>query len=398
MKSHYNDDNDKQMPELLKNMPQVNDHLDKNELFQRISQEMGKSKPLKQKKSHLLPILSTILTAVIILAIIPVLFNNTMFQSHEEQSSNNAADSKLAIEEYSSRMEEDSGQSDDGNPEFSLFGKKSEDLVLNEIDDQSDVVHAAVTDLQGQYVIPLSFIKQKTEKLTGYYNDLENYINNEKWGVSDFLFKGASFKIDYTNNLVMVNLPEGFSLNPGSANANVFQELLSNMFGQLGLNKVIFETIHNQGVNLGPIGIVKELPIRARQKSSYKVYQASPQKRKFLIPVPQTGQMDIEAAFDEMKQNEEAFNVFRTIPNDIRFDINKSGEQLAVTFSDGILTDTSITPQKKNTMIEAMLMTAKSYGYKSVKFNNAGIKKIGKYNLAKAIKVPLAVNPIMHEQ
>ncbi|WP_099158396.1 hypothetical protein [Virgibacillus ndiopensis] len=403
MKSRYN--NDKQVINLLKDMPKVKDSRDKNEIFQRISTQMKNEKTsIKQKKTYLIPILSSALVVAIMLVIIPVVLNNEMFQRHEEKLSlNKAADSSSSSGESGIKMneQEDAALSNDkSNPELSLFSKSSENLVLTEIDAQSDIVHAAVSDQQGQYMIPVTFVIPKTEELESYYNKVETYLKAEEWGVSGYLFKDATFKFDYTNNHVIMNLPKGFSLNHGSANATIFEDTLSAMFRHLGFKKVVFETDNNQAVDLGQIGNISELPIKPAQKSSYKLYQASDDKRKFLIPIPLKEQTEIEAALNGMKQNEETFSIFQTIPNKIGFNVDESsGDQLSITFAeDNSLKETSITLQEKNTMIEAILMTAKSYGYNSVKFNNTGIDQIGIYNLTEAIKVPLAVNPIKNEE
>lgn len=45
-------------------------------------------------------------------------------------------------------------------------------------------------------------------------------------------------------------------------------------------------------------------------------------------------------------------------------------------------------------MIEAILLTAKEFGFKKVQFQNAGNEKIGHFNLRKAIEVPVAPNLI----
>lgn len=51
--------------------------------------------------------------------------------------------------------------------------------------------------------------------------------------------------------------------------------------------------------------------------------------------------------------------------------------------------------QELLTMVEAILMTAKSFGFDSVKFENMSIQQIGNYDLNNPIKDPNGVNPIV---
>ncbi|GGB33741.1 hypothetical protein GCM10011409_08960 [Lentibacillus populi] len=125
-------------------------------------------------------------------------------------------------------------------------------------------------------------------------------------------------------------------------------------------------------------------------KASYYLFRAPGADRGFLIPIVLDTQTSIAAALNEMKQNREASHVYRTIPTEIQFSVSTEN-QLEITLSNNAALPNT---QEGITMIDAILMTAKSFGYASVTFHNTKVNQIGDYDLSKPIKVPKAVNPI----
>lgn len=127
------------------------------------------------------------------------------------------------------------------------------------------------------------------------------------------------------------------------------------------------------------------------EKAGYKIYKGTDNNSEFLIPITTEENTELEDALIEMKSVETESYVIPSIPSNVMFSVKEFENVVQLTVQDNVSLEDN--KQYKN-MLEAILMTAKSYGYKAVKFNNTTIEKIGPYHLNGSIQVPVAVNPI----
>lgn len=371
--------NDKQLIDKLEQLPKVEDHRDKDELFRRVSAQMNEKKPHKNYK--LAPILSTLIVVLLIFVIIPVLINLGMSETSVNDSAENA------VEESSHKMETTLEQSDADQKNVQVFDDQIESYVLQDNDENSTIIYSAVTDDELQTIIPVTIIIPAIENLTTHYNKMYQYLDETDWGVNQYLFNDVKFNLDLDNHEVEMQIPDHFSLGDGSANAHMFAEILTTMFTPYQIEKVSF----GEEINLGSIGDISELPLYKHEKESYKVFQADENKRKFLIPIKIEDNVTIEEAFEDMKKGQASFNIKPTIPEDAQFSLTATDRELVITSDhDQIFED----EQKATIMIEAILMTAKSFGFELVTFNNISINQIGPYQLSESLEVPEAINPI----
>jgi len=91
-----------------------------------------------------------------------------------------------------------------------------------------------------------------------------------------------------------------------------------------------------------------------------------------------------------MKEEDTAFHLTNTIPEEINFRITEDEKELVLEYTGKAILENN---EKYSVMIDAILMTAKSYGFESVRFDNIKIVRIGNYILEQPIKVPEGVNP-----
>ncbi|WP_010650725.1 hypothetical protein [Oceanobacillus massiliensis] len=387
---------DNEQQELIQNiqeLPVIKDNTEKIALYNRISSAVSNDKKNKGKTSKFIPASATLIAVALLIFIPFILFQNMPAneenQNADMQMADTYSESKEATESgIMNRIEEDSssnaaGQAVEQEQSNRIAEVPMESYVLNENDDRMKVVHGAGSDIQQQYVIPISFLIADNENLHEYYNKLDRYMKNDEWGLNEYMLKGVTFELKKSE--VLINLGEEFSIGEGSSNANIFAEMLTAMFTPYGINKAVLHSKDNNGVDLGPYGTIQEIPLQ-ETKTVYKLYN-----RQFLLPVSDSEDLTIDQAFSEMRNDQKEFNINRTIPDDIQFTTKVTGNTLVITFQEG---DRIENGQEELTMIEAMLMTAKSYGYEYVQFTNAPIDQIGHYYLPEPISVPAAVNPI----
>lgn len=392
---------EKRMIRKLKQLPKVTDHMSKEELYEKVRMNMNRSVKANttQKSKYskkIIPIFSTALVIVIVLLMLPSLVNDTMFNTSESQTfdSNKSFDVEMDTEESSSTTPDQTKKSlekeDFAENNTSINNSKESyvSYIINSINKHSTLIHAAVVEEQLQYVIPISLISEESSDLSFFYNNLDHYLKEDEWGVIDYMLKDAVFEMDISNNQVIMELPDHFSLGDGTARANVFGEMLTMMFQPYGINRVVFNN-HNE-IDLGPYGKISETELLETITSNYKLFKHPEADQAFLTPVKQPDQTIVEA-LNDMKNDEDLSNVSQTIPNDVNFKVNLAEDELLIHFSD----DTTLkNEQLYITMIEAILMTAKSYQYEEVTFENYNIERIGPYDLTESLDVPLAVNPI----
>lgn len=379
----------------LKQLPVIEDKTDKSVLYSRISSKMADSQKMKPKKQiKIVPILATAMVAVL-LAMIPFILNSTSDQQADQSINHDVATTYDSVEESgevdsSDERKANSGEATEDSQEEALQQSNELRIAMDEAPTRRHVISAdadelliygAVADAKNQYVIPITFIVEESADVLEYYNQLATYIQEDSWNTAEYLLEGASFELNEADKEVLIELDDGFTLGEGSAHAYVFEQILATMFTPLGIEKAIFK----DGVDLGPIGFIEEMPLN-QGEALYKLYN-----NEFLIPVPTSNELSIEEALVEMNLNEPEFNVAQTIPDEIQLEVQSSGSLLELTFDD---VQEFTNEQDAVTMIEAILMTVKSYGFEKVQFHNPPMQQISEYNLTEPINVPRAVNPV----
>ncbi|WP_100010767.1 hypothetical protein [Lentibacillus sediminis] len=387
----------KQIIDTLRSLPQVKDTSNKDDLYQRISLNLHQKKRQPKRQRKLAPVLGTLMAAAILLIIIPVYIGNAPFENSGDQSANQAAEDSAAEFSTNDTAEESSSQTMEApgaESKASGVQENGESYVIQQSDENKTIMYGAVADRQQQYVIPLAFPVSAGEDLSAYYNQLDAYINAEDWGLSDYMFEDVSFSLDEEKERVTMNIPDDFTIGEGATASYLFEQTLTKMFTPHNIREVAFESENGNGVELGPIGVIPEMPLYENEKESFKLHTTEQGSRSFLVPVPNEEQTTIQEGLEALKLSEASFDVYRTIPEGVDFSAETEGSQLLLhyTGNNGVLDN-----QETVTMIESILMTAKSYGFETVHFLQFPLEQTGKYNLTEPLPVPEAVNPIRHE-
>ncbi|MFD1850518.1 hypothetical protein [Oceanobacillus bengalensis] len=384
---------DEKIVEALKNMPNITDETPKNIVYQRVSSNMSNERVRKGKSLKLLPFFGTILTVALLL-VIPFILDTTSYETTVEDNAMEAKteeDAEVITElesdmnNKSSIMQENTPEREEAEQEIMMDGEAFKYSVVPQLDNDSNLIYGAIPDEQFQYVIPITLLVSEDRSMNEHYNKLEQYISEVGLLKTDYLLKDVTFMIEQEENVVTIKLPEKFTLD-SSAQAYMLLEMLETMFVPLGIKKAVFISDGEEAIDLGPIGIVEELPLQVEGKFNYKKHN------QLLVPIPLEEEVIIDEAIIDMKNNDGY--LVQTIPEHVDFTIESAGDNLMLTYTGE--TNLSVN-QQMVTMIEAILMTAKSYGYVKVEFIDMNIPSIGNYNLNEPIDVPEAVNPILRD-
>lgn len=372
-----------EITEQLSQFPTFTDRRDKETIRQQIFAQMKQDEPTKQYKhrKRWIPLASTLLATTVLVFISFLYYSNTdVLKENSTQQDAMVTEEETLIEK---RADQENGAQSNGNLEPS----NQMGMFVQQTNEQSIVIHGATSDPQLQFVIPVSFIAPNDKSKEMYYNQLETYIQEHVPLRSNYLFKGISFKLDEGNKKVILELPKDFSISEGSTVPNMFEDQLRSMFSPYGIEKAVFN--NNEGIDFGQFGTIHELALN-KTKTAYKLY--SDEQNNLLVEVPLDEYTTIEEALAEMQIGEEDYNVFPTVPGEMEFSVVTQGEQLDISIDNEVTIEDSRTG---TIMVEAILMTAKSFGYNFVKINNISGDRVGYYDVSEPLRVPDAVNPIM---
>ncbi|WP_077326748.1 hypothetical protein [Virgibacillus siamensis] len=386
MKSRDNDD--KQITDSLKKMPGIKNNWDKDELYRKISSRLNENTGRQTSRNgKLIPLFSVLMVLAIVLISVPILLeknhlstNSLHEQSHPEISVSDKQQG--AANNQSGKQESASTTQHQANT--LRKDKAFQSHVITSTTDSETIVRGAIADKQAQFIIPVTFIFPETISADQRYQLMDDYLTGKLVKAGTYMLHDATFQVNPSKSTVVLNMPDSFSIQ-SSTEANMFTRTIQTMFGTNGIEKAVF----TQKISLGPIGTVKELKVSQERKAAYKLYKPGHSGRSFLVPVTLDKGNGIKSAINKMKQNRKKFNIYSTIPDVVEVSVQGNNRVLEVTFSGDLKQN-----QENLTMIEAILMTAGSYGFEQVQFQNTGIQLLGVYNLSEPINVPTGANPV----
>ncbi|GAB3791735.1 hypothetical protein [Virgibacillus kimchii] len=386
----------RKLTDKLKELPEIYDKRSKEEIYSQISSRVKYDKNSPRRKNWL-PMISASAAALLIFILIPAVLNMDMQQTSEDDAVHQTSDIQMeeANESQAYQYTEESSRqntNDEDVPaeqENTLAKDEKESLIVQDINQDENIYFAGLSDIQEQYVIPISFINSGERDLQSFYNELGKYIRELNIHSGEYLFENVEFNINEPKDEVSLVLPNNYSFEGSTARANMFEYILSIMFRPYGTEKVTIHSDEGEPAELEPFGIIDEMPIREMTPSSYKLYELGNTRK--LIQIPHDQQTSIEEAIQEMKKDETEYHVYRSIPDDIDFSINQEDNQLSIRLAENA---NLAEDERSLEMVEAVLMTAKSYGFEKVKFDNTNQEQLGPYNLTAPVSVPEAVNPI----
>jgi hypothetical protein len=387
---------DKQLEELLRQMPKINDHRNPRDIYQNLSIKKSKT------KQWLLPGIATAAALLLLLILVPKLINGTNYSydnASQEKSSINK-EIKLADNnnDLNRAMDNDVASSskkkdNSGTAETNLM--KTSSIKTAIYDDEvgnGKVVTYWIPDKQGQILIPVSTIVTDTKDKSWFTLFNENMANLKEgeWGLTDFYPLNATLKLDESNNSIIADVPSSHQYGQGSSNeTNFINVLQKDITSNSNLKKIKFSTDGTPGIELGNFGGKEELDIASEKNHAFFFYYTDGSKLPFLVPASDTYQ-DISTAIDAMKDDQPVFGLKRSLmPSMLINDVSIVNKTLYVTIkSNSDLQDDQLTLSS----YEALLLTAKDFGLEKVFVKNSPLTNIGPFDLSKENKVPLAPN------
>lgn len=382
---------DKQLEELLRQMPAIRDHRHPRSIYQNLSIKMKK----RRYRTWFLPGIATISVLLLFLILAPYLLNGSSHSSTGESMDAKSSLRKVTDFSQDKKMTKmakgDQYYSHKNGQKQNLSEYKLKTAIYDNEVGKGRVLTYWIPDQQAHIYVPVSTIINKSDNQTwiDLFNQKMKNLNEKEWGLSDYYPINATLKLDDSDNSVILDVPANHPYDQGSANEMFIEIMLRNISANDHIKKMKLTTNGQPGIMFGNDGEKKVIDVNIEKNRAYFFYFPNGKEIPFLVPSLETHK-DMKAAMEAMRSDRQELGLQASLSSIMQF---KSAEIknkiLYLSFVDHVkLINNPMTVYS----YEAILLTAKEFGLESVKFENAPIKKLGPFDLSKENKVPIAPN------
>jgi hypothetical protein len=377
---------DKQLEELLRQMPKIEDHRNPRDIYQNLS--------IKKRKrtAWLIPGFAAAAALLLFFILVPRFFEGTRsFDSAKQEESTSEEKISLADDKSSILNKSEEDGLSGAEPKMLMAEMNKTSIYEDEIEN-GRVITYWVPDSQVQILVPVSIIVPQVDNKNWLtlFTESMGLLKEEEWGLTDYYPLDASLELDETNNTVIVDVPSDHKYGQGSAGEKTFLDILKKTIASNSqVNKIILKTNGQPGIEFGNSGVIDELEVNPEGKHGYFLYTPDGMDTTYHVPSTDTFQ-DINAAFEAMKTDQTEGGLVASIGPFFQIkDVSIQDNKLFITIDEN-------TPMENNLetlhSFEAVLLTAKEFGVETIMVVNAPIKFLGPFDLSKETKVPLAPN------
>lgn len=380
-----------EIEDILKKLPKVKDNRSAQTIYMRINESKG----IQGRKQHRFRHVFVSAVAVFIFVIISSTFLLNEQRSSEDQNSTSSDANEFSKEMNVQENSLNDTASNTGDIEESGISavQDSEAKLLFPSDiDNDHYFTLAVPSLDVQYFVPLT-VKLETKSIEPNMNmlkELEAKINEAAYGLTDYFPLNAQFSYSEEAKAVIVDVP---SENEYIYSDRIFLETLQETFSYQDIDKIIFKTDGQNGIEFSHMGMLEEAEVMHHRQRAIYIYQVDEQSPQLFVSSIYTYDK-ISLAFEAMQKGDDPANeaISTTIPTSVKFEkIEEDGQRLIVTFSSEVVLENN---KQYEMAIAAMLLAAREFDFQSVLFQNGNIDVIGQFNLNEELEVPIAPNLI----
>ncbi|WP_163101037.1 hypothetical protein [Peribacillus alkalitolerans] len=383
---------DHEVEELFSKLPGIKDERSAQEVLANIQLATRKKKSVQRWLPAMAGIAAVFLFAIITSSFF---FNNPSGdksseskvaisdESQASQSSQSSKDEAVIKKEPSSEPKKEIALTkgkEDGSTEDSKIGITSASsepsiIVPDENDNQTEIT-IAVPDMNVNYIVPITFTVQGTESKgipqLETFEKIMQELDEEQLGLGEYYpLPSTILSIDHESRTLNVDLLEG---HPFINMDYTFFEALKDTAGYSGIDKVTFSQEGNPGVEFSSFGLKTELEILPfERKRGYLIYQYNNQTKKLLVPTL-NGFENFESALHDMKKPLDVSYIYPSIPESFQFTVKQEGHKVIVSFTEETMLDESEVTIRA---LEAMVLTAREFGFKSITFEHPTIQQVG---------------------
>ena len=287
---------DRELEELLRQMPKIQDHRNPREIYQNLS--------LKKRKTStwLIPAIVAAAALLLFFISVPKLIEGIPFSTNHPEEQKISADKKMEIsstrdqamdvvlKKQDHTSKEKTLSSETTTPKL-LTADSSRTAAYPEQVGNGTVLTYWIPDQQAQLLIPVSTIiaDPGDKSWLDLYNEKMAALKEAEWGLSEYYPMNASLTEDKTDNSVIVDVPLNHTYGQGSASEiNFVNAIQKDVSTNSHITKVKFKTNGQLGIELGNFGTLTNINIEMPKNHSYFFYYSDGSETPFLVPSSDT--------------------------------------------------------------------------------------------------------------
>lgn len=384
--------NDEKIEQLLKQLPHVQDQQSSVDIYQSI---LYKQNNRKKSRTWIAPTLATIAALFIFILFSPFLFQE-ITSSNEESSMDKATSSSsvekentLIIQENQAKQESSIMAEETADIELPDLENNRQETFVTSLEDRNQTITIGLTETGAEYIIPISVSEDYLKESKQIQEILVEKVIN-KIGPVSFELHNTEILPQENSEEIILNYT-GEPILSSSASEIIYKEAIQETFRWQGVNTVKLQTNNNAGIEFGQSGIQYEMAIQENRKKAYFIYQYSDNTTKLLVPSPESF-LTIDEALEMMMKGIPDKKLYPSVVEQLsNISITNNDKQIEIEFSDS---DSFQDTEQYILMLEAILLTAKDFGFEKVNFNGIALDRIGNMDLTKPVEVPFSPNPI----
>lgn len=377
---------DKQLEELLRQMPKIQDNRNPRDIYQNLNIRK------KKIKQWLLPGLATACALLIFFILVPKLMIGNQYAEEKASQKDASAGQEMQNTDENSKLAKESDNSQAKT--FSEAGKNEllKTAIYDDDVNNGTVLTYWIPDSQAQILVPVSTLVYDSTNKSTFTLFIEKMVNLQEgdWGLSEFYPLNATLTLDEKNESVLVDVPANHQYGQGSTTEiNFIKVLQKDISSNSQMKKIHFSTNGEPGIELGNYGRQEEIQVVEEKNHAFFFYYSEGNEIPYLVPSIDTYK-DIHTALEAMKNDQPLLGLKSSLLPGLPIkDVSTNEKTLYVTLKENSnLSDNQLTMNA----YESLLLTAKEFGLEKVIIKNSSIKNIGPFDLSKENKVPLAPN------
>ena len=390
-KKHFTE---QELERMLRDMPAIQDHRSRDEVYHAVKKRMHDNPTVMKRKRFFWPAVASIAATFLIVII-------SISLIHQKQ--NGIEEARLPQIHMTEEDKEFDMSTEEA--ELSMNGESflAQEKSTPNLNDERTAIYPEmvqgkeipltfnVPEPHFQNAIPLSVIARVEEGQTWLdkYQEISVRLDEEALGLIDYFPIQGTFFLEEDGTTLTLNLDRNHPYTAGSASEEMFFRSLE-AFRYQDISRVHLLVDSQPGLKLHhedePITVYEIAP---RKQTGYWLYDT--EQHVFLTPGP-LSYNTVSEGLMEMKNAIPTHELKPAIPETVDFQVDEeSPNTLAIVFSaETVLTDDLETLY----MIEAILFTAKEFGYTDVHFLNTGTNNLFGWDFTAPVPVPLAPNRI----
>ncbi|TKD68779.1 GerMN domain-containing protein [Pseudalkalibacillus hwajinpoensis] len=401
---------------LLSQLPELKDQRNKETIYQNIQKKMNEPAQSRTKKKKKTPwVIPTFAAALVILLavlITPGLFNQNdgptnLAITEESNEKSELADHSAASENDSQTENTTEAPSDSSNdlaanttivkeedPPLPKAEAKFEQYIPALQQTNGESVVLSYPDPESLLLVPISFKVDSSKTMANNIQDTLSTFDASQYGLASSPLVNATFDVvteDGTKTLVVSFEEPGDSL---SSNESIMiNDSVQQLAASLNAEEISWQTKGEEGYNLGNFGPA-DTSVN-NKPSPYYLYETNT-KNRFLVEGPslqgeEGAQLDV--ALSQMKEGSKEATWYKpAIPSDVSiYSFEGDGSEATIAFTK----DSKFQSEEEALQtIEAIMLAASQYNYKTILFENTGFDQIGNYSLNEKLSVPQSPNAV----